>query len=157
MRRSSMEKVGKAILRYSTQPGLGAVRFFEYTLFCFLTGNADMHLKKFSLLTTATGDIILSPAYDLLNTKIAMPDDLDEIALTLNAKQRKLKMSDFNVLAQKLKIPEKTVQNITHRFINRLPKAEEWINSSFLPDSFRHIYKKGIEANAQQIGLVSTS
>lgn len=155
--RSSMEKVGKAILRYSTQPGLDALRFFEYTLFCFLTGNADMHLKNFSLLTTSGGDIILSPAYDMLNTKIAMPEDLDEIALTLNAKHRKLKMTDFNLLAEKLKISEKTVQNVTDRCMKSLLKADEWIDRSFLPDSLQQAYKKVIAANAQQIGLVSLS
>lgn len=43
----SMEKIGNVIIKYATYPGLDAVRFFELAIFCFLTGNADMHLKNF--------------------------------------------------------------------------------------------------------------
>lgn len=42
-----MEKIGNVIIKYATYPGLDAVRFFELAIFCFLTGNADMHLKNF--------------------------------------------------------------------------------------------------------------
>ena len=62
--RSSMEKVGKCIEKYSTRPGLDNLIFFETAIFNFLTGNADMHLKNFALLTTKENDIVLSPAYD---------------------------------------------------------------------------------------------
>ncbi len=63
--RSSMEKVGKHIGKYSSRPGLDAITFFETVLFSFITGNADMHLKNFALLTTEKNETILSPAYDL--------------------------------------------------------------------------------------------
>ena len=55
--KGSLEQVGKAIRTYSTQPGLDAINFFELVIFCFLTGNSDMHLKNFSLWRPATGEI----------------------------------------------------------------------------------------------------
>ncbi|MFD2921368.1 HipA domain-containing protein [Terrimonas rubra] len=152
--RGSMEKVGKTILRYSTQPGLDAIRFFEYTLFCFLTGNADMHLKNFSLLSSPEGNLQLSPAYDLLCTQLALPEDLDEIALTLNAKQRKLKLADFMILAEKLKIPAKTVNNVLSRFKKQLNTVNSWIDISFLPDDLKHVYKNIVRSKALQVELV---
>lgn len=129
--RSSMEKVGKHIAKYSTRPGLDLIHFFEVALFCFLTGNADMHLKNFAMLTTAEGEVILSPAYDLLNTKMVMPDDKEEIALTIDGKNRKLKKEHFDKLATGLKIPSKTIENIYVKFSGRLKDALEFIDISF--------------------------
>lgn len=73
-----MEKVGKAILKHSDYAGNDVIRFFQLTLFCFITGNADMHLKNFSLLTNLDGKIILSPAYDLLSTKILYKELIEQ-------------------------------------------------------------------------------
>ncbi len=151
--RSSMEKVGKAIAQYSLQPGLDALRFFELTLFCFLTGNADMHLKNFSLLTTAEGETMLSPAYDLLCTALAMPDDKDELALTLNARKRKLKSTDFPAFARNLKIPDKAVEHTIARFKKRLAGVNELIDISFLPSEMKSDYKEIIQQRARQSGL----
>ncbi len=152
--RGSMEKVGNVILRYSTQPGLDAIRFFEYALFCFLTGNADMHLKNFSLLSAVEGSLQLSPAYDLLCTQLAIPEDLDEIALTLNAKQRKLKLSDFIQLAERLKIPAKSVDNVLARFKKQISLANLWIDHSFLPEDLKQDYHEIIVAKGGQLELV---
>ena len=54
---------------------------FELILFSYITGNTDMHLKNFSLLKTEDDEIKLSPAYDLLSTKLLIPEDKEEIAL----------------------------------------------------------------------------
>ncbi|MFL5741132.1 MAG: HipA domain-containing protein [Flavisolibacter sp.] len=151
---SSMEKIGKAIAKYSTQPGLDAIRFFELSLFSFLTGNADMHLKNFSLLTTPANEITLSPAYDLLSTKIAMPDDKEETALTLNGRKRKLQTQDFDTFAKNLKIPDRTIRNIRTRFKEHLKNVNEWILISFLSDEMKSLYKKIVDQNAKQIGLI---
>src|SRR5262249_40502713 len=83
--RSSMEKIGRTIDRFSTNPGIDKLALFTLSLFSYVCGNADMHLKNFSLLTTGEEWIRLSPAYDLLSTKLAMPADREEIALTLNS------------------------------------------------------------------------
>ncbi|MDQ2863031.1 MAG: HipA domain-containing protein [Bacteroidota bacterium] len=152
--RSSMEKVGKCIEKYSTRPGLDNTVFFETVVFSFLTGNADMHLKNFSLLTTKENDIVLAPAYDLVCTKIVIPDDKEEMALTINARKRKLKRSDFDSFAKNLKIPAKAMENSYTKFTNKIKRANEWIDISFLPDGTKEKYKNIIAENAKKIGLL---
>ena len=151
--RSSMEKVGKHIAKFSTRPGLDNINFFETALFSFLTGNADMHLKNFSLLTTAENDVILSPAYDLVCTKIAMPDDKDEMGLTINGRKRRLKKSDFDSLATNLKIPEKTMQNSYERFAKKLPAAFELIDTCFLPVESKAAYKAIVAEHTEKLKI----
>jgi len=151
-----MEKVGKHIRRYSSRPGLDVLRFFELTLFSFLTGNADMHLKNFSLLTAPVGELeltLLSPAYDLLNTKIAMPGDLEELALTLNAKKRKLKKIDFDIFARSLNIPERSVQRTYTRFSQKVNNAFAVLDISFLPSSMKTEYKNILDEMAGRMEL----
>lgn len=149
--RSSMEKVGKHIAKFSNRPGLDAINFFETALFCYLTGNADMHLKNFALLTTESNEVVFSPAYDLLCTRIAMPEDKEEMALTINAKKRKLKRGDFDILAKSLHIPEKAISNSYQKFAGRIKEAKEWIDISFLPKKMREDYKRIITENSKKM------
>jgi serine/threonine-protein kinase HipA len=152
--RSSMEKIGKQIAQFSTRPGLDLIAFFEIALFSFLTGNADMHLKNFSLLTTSNNDIILSPAYDMLCTKLAMPEDKEEMALTLNGRKRRIKRSDFDAFGRNLKISEKTTINSYQRFSKKLNDALAFIDISFLKGPQKTEYKNTINEAAETIGLL---
>ncbi len=70
--RGSYEKTGKTIKQFSTQAGLDALHYFELTMFSFISGNADMHLKNFSMLEKANGSFSLSPAYDLVSTLLVI-------------------------------------------------------------------------------------
>ncbi len=87
--KSSMEKVGKAISKYSDNTLLDLLYFFELSVFSFLIGNNDMHLKNFSLINTNFG-WALSPSSDLLNVAILNPEDKEELALPINGKKKKL-------------------------------------------------------------------
>lgn len=138
----SYEQIGKAIRKYSSTPGLDVINFFELVLFSFLTGNADMHLKNFSLLEHPGIGMILSPAYDLVNTALVNPDDKEDLALTLNAKKRKIRRSDFIVAMNTLKVDEKQQQNIFNKMIKAAPKWTEFIDSSFLNDDYKERYKE---------------
>lgn len=151
--KSSMEKIAKCISQYSSKPGLDMISFFETALFCFITGNADMHLKNFSLLTTRDGQTILSPAYDLLCTRIAMPDDKEEMALTLNGKKRKIRIADFDRLAENIQLHPKSKLNIYEKASKRIPALLDWINISFLSDELKEEYSKVIEVNKRKLDL----
>src|SRR5690606_7292346 len=152
--RGSMERIGKQIARFSSRPGLDQINFFEQALFCFLTGNADMHLKNFALLTTLEKDIILSPAYDMLCTKIAMPADQEELALALNGRKNNLRRSDFDALAKNLGVPEKAKENIYARYSTLVKTiGADWIDISFLPDRMKEQYKEIVRSNSQRIGF----
>ena len=68
------------------------IELFLRLVFCFLTGNSDMHLKNFLLIETAEGSrkYILSPAYDLLPVNLIMPQDKEEFALPMNGRKNNL-------------------------------------------------------------------
>ncbi|MFA6950362.1 MAG: HipA domain-containing protein, partial [Lentimicrobiaceae bacterium] len=78
----SYEQIAKAIQKYSANPGLDVINFFELVLFSFLTGNSDMHLKNFSLIKTPEIGYMLTPAYDLVATVLVNPADDEDLALT---------------------------------------------------------------------------
>ena len=138
--KGSHEQIAKIIMLHSAYPVLDLLTYFEVLLFCYLTGNADMHLKNFSLYKPAN-EYILAPAYDLLSTKLVLPDDIDELALTLNAKKRKLKKSDFNNLLNTYKIDEKVIENIYEKYRKIVPQWLNFIDTSFLPQQMKEEYK----------------
>ncbi len=149
--RSSMEKAGKHIAKFSDRPGLDVAIFFETALFCYLTGNRDMHLKNFSLLTR--DKTVLAPAYDLLCTKIVMPEDKDDMALTINARRRRLKKNDFDCLAKNLHIPEKSMENVYTKFKRKIKEVNALLDISFLPTGLKEAYKEVLTENAGKIEL----
>lgn len=138
--KGSYEKIGKLIAQYCTNKGLDTLNFFELVLFCYLTGNNDMHLKNFSVIHHTDRTISLSPAYDLLNVNLIFPDDADELALTLNGRKRKISKADFDTFAKGLSLPEKAVSNIYAKFAGAKDKVEGVIRSSFLPEDWKQRY-----------------
>lgn len=138
--RGSLEKIGKLTYSFTKNQGFEAQRLFELVIFCYLTGNADMHLKNFSLIENPLGEYELSPAYDLLNTAIVMPEDTEESALTINGKKSKLNRNDFQALATSLKIGDKSTNAIYKRFETVLPIWISWISQSFLSEEFKKDY-----------------
>jgi len=137
----SYEQIGKAIQRYSITPGLDVVNFFELVLFTFLTGNADMHLKNFSLLEQPGLGMTLSPAYDLVNTALVNPADEEEMALTLNGRKKKLKKQDFVAAMNTLGVEKKQQENIFNKMAKALPNWQDLIDRSFMSDAFKEQYK----------------
>jgi len=138
--RGSIEMIGKIANKFTTNNGIEAQRLFELILFCYLNGNADMHLKNFSLIENLLGEYEFSPAYDLLNTAIVIPDDKEESALTINGKKSRINIKDFNVLANSLKINEKSQQAIYARIKKILPKWIACIHNSFLSKDLQKTY-----------------
>ncbi len=138
----SYEQVAKVIQRYSARPGLDVINFFELVLFSFLTGNADMHLKNFSLLHEPTSGTALSPAYDLVATALVNPADDEDTALTLNGKKKHLTRKDFLTAFTTLKLTTKQQENI----FTKMAKAKEsWlalIEQSFLSAEMKSAYRK---------------
>jgi serine/threonine-protein kinase HipA len=137
----SYEQIAKAILRYSATPGLDVVNFFELVLFSFITGNADMHLKNFSLLEQPPVGMVLSPAYDLINTALVNPADEEEMALTLNGRKKKLKKQDFTTAMHTLKLGAKQQENMFNKMAKALPKWFIQIDRSFMSTELKEQYK----------------
>ena len=143
--KGSHEQVAKKILEFSAYPVLDLITYFEILLFCYLTGNSDMHLKNFSLYKQA-GEYVLTPAYDLVSTKLVMPQDTEELALTLNGKKRKLKRQDFDSLLKMAKVDDKAVENVYNKFRRVIPEWFTFIDISFLPLQTKEEYKLLIQS-----------
>lgn len=137
----SYEQVAKAIQKYSVNPGLDVINFFELVLFSFLSGNADMNLKNFSLILQPGIGSILSPAYDLVATALVNAADDEDLALTLNGKKKKIRRSDFYAAFATLKLDKKQQENIFKRMEKASSKWMDFIDISFLSDEFKEAYK----------------
>lgn len=146
---TSTEKAGKIILKYSSNPGLDAITFFDVNIFSFLSGNADMHLKNFSLIRSESGEIKLSPAYDLLCTKLLMPEDNEEMALTINGRKAKIKKADFIALGKNIKMNDRSIENSFRRIYEAIPKMKTVIDDSFMSDELKKSYKKLIDSRGK--------
>lgn len=85
--KGTMEKLGKTIGELSANTLLDKMRFFEATVFNFIIGNNDMHLKNYSMFLSEMG-WVLSPFYDLLNVKMILPKDKEDVALLLGGKRK---------------------------------------------------------------------
>ena len=131
--KGSYEQIAKVIQKYSSVPKLDLVNYWEQVIFSWITGNADMHLKNFSLYSQHPGVYVLPPAYDLLSTALAMPEDTEELVLTLNGKKRKLKKTDFVTSMQASGLSGKVIENMFNKFLRIQNKWFECIDSSFLP------------------------
>jgi serine/threonine-protein kinase HipA len=147
----SYEQIAKAIQKYSVTSGLDVVNFFELVLFSFLTGNADMHLKNFSLLEQPGLGMVLSPAYDLVNTVLVNPADDEEMALYLNGKKKKLKKQDFVTAMNTLKLDVKQQENIFIKMEKAKSKWMEQIENSFMTDDFKNQYKQIVTERFERI------
>lgn len=144
--RGSVEKLGKLVQKYTSNIGIEIQRLFELVLFCYLTGNADMHLKNYSIIQNSFGEYELSPAYDLLSTALVMPEDQEEYVLTIDGKKSKLRKVDFDKLAQSFNLQEKVIQTIYKKFIKILPKWQELIGQSFLSNEMKTQYEGQLKA-----------
>ncbi len=149
--KGSHEQIAKKIMNYSVNPGLDVINFYEQVLFSFLTGNADMHLKNFSLISLPNIGYSLSPAYDMVATALVNPADKEELALTLNARKSKIKRSDFKIAFSAAKLEEKVQENIFKKFEKAIPKWIEFIDISFLNDEFKTKYKERINQKYEQL------
>ena len=147
----SHEQVAKVILKYSRNPGLDVVNYFEQVLFSFLTGNADMHLKNFSLIKLPGRGYVLSPAYDLVATALVNPADKEDLALTLNGKKKKITRNDFITAFRTLDFDPKQQENIFRKMINTKSAWMDFIGISFLSDEFKDRLINIIEQRFQRI------
>ena len=150
--KSSTEKVGKTLGQHSDNTLLDKILYFELVLFSFLIGNNDMHLKNFSMIEGPSG-WVLAPAYDLLNVAIVLPDDKEELALTLAGKKRKLKREHFEILGAELELTKKQLNGAIQRMAKNKPIAIDWICKSFLSEEKKSAYKELLDSRYKQLGL----
>ena len=148
--KGSHEQIAKTIMQYSNTPKLDLTNYMQLLLFCFITGNNDMHLKNFSLYRPAE-DYQLTPAYDLLNVAIANPKDKEELALTLAGKKTKLRLADFLNAAKTMRLEENVVQRLVAGLHKVFPKWQQLIKDSFLSEDQKQAYEELVTARLNRL------
>jgi serine/threonine-protein kinase HipA len=138
---SSMEKVAGVLDQFCTFPLIEKQKLFRLTIFNFLCGNEDMHLKNFSLIRR-NGKVEISPSYDLLNTTIAMSNPQEEFALTLAG--RKSKITKENLIdyfgSERLGLTSIIIKKTLQEIENQKLKWYKQIQISFLSEEMKKKY-----------------
>lgn len=148
--KSSYEQIARTITKYSSTPKLDLTNYMQLLLYCFVTGNNDMHLKNFSLYCPEK-DYLLAPAYDLLNTTIVNPKDKEELALPLSGRKTKLRVADFLNTARTIGLEESVVLRLIKGLQKALPKWQVLIQSSFLDENMKNAYQELIMSRLSRL------
>jgi serine/threonine-protein kinase HipA len=152
--RGSMEQVARTIRTYSSYAGNDLARLLDLLVFVFLTGNADMHLKNFSLLYDGESRS-LAPAYDLLSTRLAIPESVDpeELALPLNGKKNRLHPGDFSAFLKSAGLTETQFERTLRRFSSKMEQLLAFIGEGFLPETMVRDYRNLVRDRAARLGI----
>jgi serine/threonine-protein kinase HipA len=149
--KSSYENIAKMIKKHSSVPILDLVNFWEVVVFSWITGNSDMHLKNFSLISKTQGNYVLSQAYDLINIHIVFPEDSEELALTLDGKKKKINRQNYMQAMKSSGLENKVIENIFNKFKKVATQWYDFIDISFLPVELKEKYKEEIAEKIARI------
>ena len=145
----SYEQIGMLIQKYVKAWYVEIEKYFSLVIFNYLFSNGDAHLKNFSLLESSKGDYLLTPAYDLLNTRLHVDDSdfaLDKGLFKDDFKSEEYKKNghpsknDFIELARRIGVFESRIDNLLNPFLEKHPLMEVLVNRSFLSESNKRGY-----------------
>lgn len=148
---TNMEKICELVEEYCSFPALELENIFKLTLFSFLIGNEDLHLKNFSVQTDLKGVVKLTPAYDLVNSTIALVEPQEELALELNGKKRgitKKDLIDYFAIGH-CYLGRPLAEKILDSYLKKIPEFEIWISKSFLSSEMKKKYLNLVHARAK--------
>lgn len=152
--KSSYENIAKLVKKYSSAPMLDLVNFWEVVMFSWITGNSDMHMKNFSLISRERGKHVLSQAYDLINVHLIFPEDDEELALTLDGKKKKIGRKNFVNAMKSSGLDDKVIENMIKKFVDVAPKWHDFIDISFIPQELKDKYKEEISTNLAKLATI---
>ncbi len=144
------EQLAGLIKQYVPSWKVEMEKFFKLVVFNYLFSNGDAHLKNFALLETMSGDFVLSPAYDLLNTRLHVDDPhfalngglfVDEFKSWKWKKSGAPSALDFIEFAKRIGIQEKRIEPLLAPFLERQPLVAELIDRSFRAQKHKQSYQ----------------
>lgn len=145
----SVEQVGRKLQEISAVPGLDVQLFFERVVFYFLIGNGDAHLKNYSIAYLDDGQIRLTPAYDIVCSRLVIQDH--DSALMINGSSDNLGRKDFDAFAEHFKIPAKVCYD---KFIGKIKLMEEMVRLSMLDKNKQEQFIAIIQERYQRMNLL---
>ena len=149
---ASMEQVAAVIDRFATFPVVDKRELFMRTVFCFLTGGEDMHLKNFSLVTR-DGRVQLTPAYDLVNSTIVLRAPTEDIVLPLRGKKRRLTRRDLIHYfgRERLKLTDTVIDSVLTRLDDARLRWQQLLAASFLPPDQQQAYSDVLDERSRRL------
>jgi serine/threonine-protein kinase HipA len=156
----SYEEIAQLIRQYIPTFRIELEKFFRLILFNYIFSNGDAHLKNFSAMQSEQGDYVLTPAYDLLCTRMHSPSESD-MAISL-FKDRFTKTyeaygfytyQDFLEFGQHMGIKESRVKQMIQEFANLKDGIPQLIDKSFLNDELKQIYKTYLEDKVKRLNM----
>lgn len=135
------EYLATLITKYSCVAGLDLANYWNQVIFSWIVGNADMHMKNFSLISTERGKYHLSPTYDQVSTAIVMPEDTEELAIPLQGFKKKLMSFDFVHAMEDTGMDRKVAERMVERFQKYKKPWFECIDNSFITEEQKLEYK----------------
>jgi serine/threonine-protein kinase HipA len=150
---SSLEKLAAVVETHCSFPAIEKAVLARRLLFCFLTGNEDMHLKNFSLIVRE-GMVRLAPAYDLLNSTVVLGKAaIEESALPLRGRKRKLSREDWlgYFCGERLALSQPVLGKILNDLQGAVPLWRELIRRSYLSPARQEHYLAILEERQQRL------
>ncbi len=147
--RGSAEQCVKIVKQYASEPLIELMKLYRLLLFTWWSGNGDMHLKNFSLLTDENDIVRLTPAYDLVSTHLVIPGD--PLALPVGGKQTKLARGDWLRFADYCDLPRTVAERMLREQKEATDEAVKLIGKSFLPEDQRGEYESLIREHSKQL------
>lgn len=136
----SAEQCARLVRRYASEPLVELLRLYRLLVFTWWTGNGDMHLKNFSLLAERDGLHRLSPAYDLISTRLVIPED--PLALPVCGQRDGLTRGTWLQFADYCKIPRAAAERVIRGIVGAEPAAGDLVRRSALPAEMKGSYQK---------------
>ncbi len=136
--RGSAEGCAKLVAKFCDEPLIETLKLFRLFVFSWWVGNGDLHLKNIAILSEKNGHTRLSPCYDLLSTRLVIPDD--QFALTVGGKRNGLTEKSWLLFAENAGIPEKAAKRVLRRPAECLDNALALVESSALEKSLKEGY-----------------
>lgn len=146
----SAELCAKLVLRYASAPIVEARKLFKLLVFTWWTGNGDMHLKNFSLLRGEDGNQRLSPAYDLLCTRLVIPDD--PLALPVGGNKKNISRRGWLELAKRCQLRPRAAESVLRELVEAHDDAVALVERSMLPEEMKAVYAKLLGERTRALG-----
>lgn len=145
----SAELCAKLVRTFATEPLIELRKLFFRLVFAWWTGNGDMHLKNFSLLSPHKSLHQLSPAYDLLSTALVIKGDAQ--ALPVGGKRDRLRRKHWHAYANHIGLPEKAATSVLEALTSKRKAACDLVDASLLPEEMKATYKALLTHRAAQL------
>ncbi len=146
----SAERCVQVLLQFASEPIIEIRKLFKLLLFSWCVSNGDLHLKNFSLLTHSDGMRQLSPAYDLICTRLPIPSDRS-LALPILGRKSNITRKVWFDFASYCRIPERAAERLLSEQIDRLEPSVLGIWNSYLPDEEKSEYEAILRQNIQRL------